>query len=105
MVGLGGHEGDNDHLGAIGRPRRRLGVPDCASLPTHLEATKAITERCLVRHPLGIQQALAGGVLEHTYWLPGVENPVECPTRVRVDMLPRLRLLESGDSTLAPRGP
>ena len=55
-----------------------------------------IAGKYLVRHFLSIRQALEEGYLENAYWFPGTENPADGLTKVRIDMVPRLRHLESG---------
>ena len=55
-----------------------------------------IVEKYLVRLSSGIQQALEEGDLENAFWFPGAENPADGLTQVRIDMVPPLRLLESG---------
>ena len=55
-----------------------------------------ISEESLVRHFLSIQQAWGEGDLENAHWLPGTGEPADGLTRVRSDMVPPLRLLESG---------
>ena len=72
------------------------GLEDCESLLTHLKTEKMIAEKCLVRRFLSIQQFLGEGDLENANWLPGTENPADSLTKVRSDMVPLLRLLESG---------
>ena len=72
------------------------GLEDCGSLFTSLETKNMIAETYLVRHRAIIQQALGEGDLENVYWLPGTGNPAGGLTKVRSDMFPFLRLLESG---------
>ena len=55
-----------------------------------------ITEKFLVRHFLAIQQAVESGELANVYWIPGLENPADSLTKVKSDMVPLLRLMESG---------
>ena len=45
---------------------------------------------------LSTQQAKEEGDLENAYWLPGTENDADGSTKVRSEMVPLLRLLESG---------
>ena len=45
---------------------------------------------------MSIRQALGKGDLENAYWLPLAENPADGFTKVRGDVVPLLRLLESG---------
>ena len=68
----------------------------CESPATRLKEKKMIAEKYLERHFLSIQQALGEGDLENAYWLPGTENPADSLTKVRGDVVPLLRLLESG---------
>ena len=63
---------------------------------THLKNRKMITEKCLVRHFLSIQQSLADGELESVYWIPGTANPADGLTTLRREMGPFLALLETG---------
>ena len=73
MVGLGGRE----------------------SMFTRLKTEKMIAEKQLARHLLGIQQSLEEGELGNAHWVLGTENPADGRTKVRSDMVPSLRLLES----------
>ena len=73
-----------------------VGLEDCESLFTRIKTKKMIPEKYLERHFLSIQQALGAGDLENAYWLPGTENPADGLTKVRSDVVPLLRLLESG---------
>ena len=49
-----------------------------------------------MRHFLGIQQTLENGDLDNVYWLLGLGNPAGGTTKIKSDMIPLLRLLESG---------
>ena len=71
-------------------------LEDCGSLFSHFKTKKMIAEKFLVRHFLSIQRALGNGDAEGECWLPGTENPADGLTKVRSDMVPLLRLLESG---------
>ena len=62
-----------------------------------------ITEKCLVRHFLGIKESLKYGDLENVHWLPGPENPEGGMTKDESDMIPTLRLLELGTPYPGPR--
>ena len=73
-----------------------VGLEDSESLFTHLKTDKTTTEKYLVRHFLGTQQALGQGDFENAYWQPGTEKPGDGLTKVLSDMVPLLRLLESG---------
>ena len=55
-----------------------------------------ITEKFLVRHFLSIQQALEEKELDNAYWAPGNKNPADGLTKLHSEILPLLRLLESG---------
>ena len=73
-----------------------LGFVDCESLFSHLKKQKMIAEKFLARHFLAIQQAAESGDLANVYWVPGLENPADSLTKVKSDMVPLLRLMESG---------
>ena len=73
-----------------------VGLEDCQSLRAHLKTRKMFTEKCLVRHFSSCQQSLEEVGLETAYWLPGTEYPADGLTQVRGDMVPLLRLFESG---------
>ena len=45
---------------------------------------------------LSSQQAAERGELDKVYWLPGTGDPVDGLTKVRSDMVPLLRIMESG---------
>ena len=49
---------------------------------------------------MAIQQSIELEELNNVYWLPGAENPADGLTKVKSDMVPLLRLMESG--TYAP---
>ena len=55
-----------------------------------------ITEKFPVRHFLSIQQAPEKKELDNVYRIPGKENPADGLTKLRIEVLPLLRLLESG---------
>ena len=73
-----------------------VGLEDCESLFTQLEPKKMADEKYLVRSFSRIKQALGQGELDGIYWLLGTEHPADGPTKVRSDMGPLLRILESG---------
>ena len=69
---------------------------DCESLTTHLKTEKMIAEEYAERHFLSTQQAFGEGEMDNVFRVPGTENPADGLTKVRSDMEPLLRLLESG---------
>ena len=73
-----------------------VGLVACESLFSHLEVEEAVAEKYLARLFSNIQEALGGCDFENAYWLPGAENSADGLTRVRSDMVPLLRLLDSG---------
>ena len=73
-----------------------VGLEDCGCLHTRLKTKKMVAEKYLVRHLFSIRQVLEGGGLENAYWLLGAENAADGLTKVRSDMVPLLRLPESG---------
>ena len=73
-----------------------MGLEDCESPFNRPKAKKMIAETYLVRHFLRTQHVLVGSELDNVYWAPGTENPADGLTKVRSDMEPLLRLLESG---------
>ena len=75
---------------------RVVGLEDCGSLFTLLETKKMIAEGYLVRHFLSIQHGVEAGDLGDEYQPPGTDSPADGLTRVRIDMVPLPRLLESG---------
>ena len=72
------------------------GLENCGSQFTHLNTRQMIAEKNPVRHFSSTQQALEEGDLENACWLPGTGNPAEGLTEVRSELVPLLRLLESG---------
>ena len=72
------------------------GLEDCESLFTHLKTRRMIAEKYLVRHFSSTQQFLGEGDLDDEYWLPATGNPADGLTKVRGDVAPPSRLLESG---------
>ena len=78
------------------------GLEDCESLPANLKTKKMVGEKYVVRHFLGTHQALEEGDLDNA----STEVPADGLTEVRGDMVPLLRLLESGcfsPGSLRPR--
>ena len=78
---------------------------DCESLFTRLKTRKTVTTEYLVRHVSSIQQLLGAGDLENAYWLPGAETATDGLTKVQSDVVPLLRLLESGRFCLGRHRP
>ena len=72
------------------------GLEDRESLPAHNKRGKLLAENFLARHFLAIQQAIEIQELDNVYWIPGRENPAAGLTKLRSEMLPLLRLMESG---------
>ena len=72
------------------------GLGDCGSLSTHLKTEKMVAEKYLVHHFLSILQALEEGELENTHWPPGAGYPADGLAKVRSNVIPLLRVLESG---------
>ena len=73
-----------------------MGPEDRESLFTHLQKKKMITEEFLVRHFLVIQQAIEIQELDIAYWIPGRANPADGLTEFHSEILPLVRLMESG---------
>ena len=71
-------------------------LEDCESVLTHLKKGETVTGRFLARHFTSIQQALEEKELNNVFWIPGKENPADGLTKMRSEILPLLRLLESG---------
>ena len=81
------------------------GFEDCGSLFTHLKKERVITGRFPVRRFLAVQQATELKDLDNVYWLSGLGNSADGLTMIKSDLVPLLRLLESGSlnpSTLRP---
>ena len=73
-----------------------IGLEDYENLFAHLITKKMIAKKYSARHFLSIRQALGAGELDNVNWAPGTENPADGLTKVRSDMAPPLRELESG---------
>ena len=73
-----------------------VGLEGCESLSTHSKKKKMIAEKFSARRFLAIQQATEIQRLDNAYWIPGRENPADGLTKLRSDLLPLLRLIESG---------
>ena len=73
-----------------------VGMEACESPPTPRKTKGIIEERNLVRPSLGIQQFFGKGDLDTVNGLPRLEIPADGMTKVKSDILPLLRLLESG---------
>ena len=67
------------------------GLEGSESLLIHLRTKKISTGR--------IQQTLELGEWGNIFRLPGMENPADASTKIRSDMAPLLRILESGRVT------
>ena len=80
----------------LGLPPGMAGPEDCGSLFTHLKSSKMVAEKFLVRHFLSTQQALGEKELDNAHWIPAKENPADDLTKLHSEILPLLRLLESG---------
>ena len=63
---------------------------------THLKTMKMIAEKYSARLSSSIQKALEEGELDNVNWAPGPQDPADDLTKVRCDVVPLLRLLESG---------
>ena len=72
-----------------------VGLEDCESLFTHLRTKKVAAEKFLARHFLAVRQAVALQELGNAYWIPGSGNPADALTKLKSDLVPLLRLLES----------
>ena len=71
------------------------GLEDCENLFTRRKKSEMITGKFLAMHFLSIQQALEQKDLDNVYRIPGKENPADGLTKLRCEILPLLRLLES----------
>ena len=72
------------------------GMADCESSPTHLKNKNKVAEKYLGRRFLSTQQIIEQAELENAYWPPVLENTADGTRTVASDMVPILRLLESG---------
>ena len=79
-----------------GRDPGLAGLGDCENLFTHLKTKEMIAEKYLARHFLRTQQALEAGEVDNAHRGRGTENPADGLSKVRGDMAPLSRLLESG---------
>ena len=68
----------------------------CESLFTNPKTERMIAGEYLVRRSMSTQQPLERRELNDAYWRPGAELPADGLTKVRGDMAPLLRILESG---------
>ena len=73
-----------------------VGFEDCESLFTHLKKKKVVSEKFLVRDFLAIQQAIEVKELDNVVWLPGLGNAADGLAKIKSDLVPLLRPLESG---------
>ena len=72
------------------------GLEDCEGPFSHRRKRKTITKKYLARHFMEVRQALDNGVLDNVCWLPGPENLAGALAKVECDMVPLLRMLQSG---------
>ena len=71
-------------------------MEDCESLSARLKTKKLITEKFLVRHFLAVQQAIEIQGLGNVCWIPGRGDPADGLTKLHSEIVPLLRLMESG---------
>ena len=79
-----------------GLRQEMIGSVDCGSLLAHLTTKKTLKENMPAGALLRTQQAMQQGELGEIFRPPGIENPADRLTKVRSDMAPPLRPLESG---------
>ena len=72
------------------------GLKDCESLFTDPETKRMVAEKYSFRHFLPVHQALGRGGLDNVHWPRGPENPADAPTKVKSDLAPLSRLLQTG---------
>ena len=72
---------------------------------THPKTMKMIAEKYSARLSSSIQKALEEGELDNVNWAPGPQDPADDLTKVRCEMAPLLRPLESGHSKPGPSRP
>ena len=68
----------------------------CESPLTHLRDKKTIAAEHLARNIWGLRRALAKNEPDHVSWLPGPGNPAGGLTEVTRDVVPLLRMFQSG---------
>ena len=73
-----------------------IGFEDRESLLAHLQSRKMIAEMYSGRHFLSIQQAPEQGDLANSHLLPATENPADGLPTEQSEMVPLLRISESG---------
>ena len=73
-----------------------MGLEDSEGLFTHLKKNKLITEKFSARHFLAMQQAIDIQGLRNVYWIPAREDPADGLTKLRREVPPLLRLMETG---------
>ena len=82
-----------------------VGLEDCESLFTDIKKKQVVAETFLVRHFLAIQRTIEMDELYNAYWIPGFGSPPGGLTKLKSDLVPPLRLIESGSyspGTLRP---
>ena len=72
------------------------GFEDSESLFTQLRNAKLVAGKFPVRRFLALQQAIELNELDNAYWIPGLGNPADGFTKLKSDLAPLFRLLESG---------
>ena len=75
---------------------RFVGFCGLRESPPTSQKEKMVAGKFLARHFLAIQQAVESGGLANVYWLPGLENPADSLAKIKSDMVPLLRMMESG---------
>ena len=73
-----------------------VGFEDCESPFARLRNNEVGAERFLVRRFCATQQPFELKELDNAYWIPGFENPADGLTKLKGDLAPLSRLLESG---------
>ena len=72
-----------------------LRMEDCESLVAHRRGKATVTEKCLVRHPLGLQQVPDDGDLGNAFLSPGAGHPAGRLADVKRDLVHFLRMSQS----------
>ena len=85
-----------DHAAPVDLAPGVMGMEDCASLVARLRNKKAVTEKYSLLHFAGTQQPPDSHGPDSVYWYPGTGSPAGAPSKVKSDMAPLLRMLQSG---------
>ena len=73
-----------------------VGSEDCERPCTHLRKNRLIAEKFPARRLQAIRQATELKEFDNVHWIPRLGNPADGLPKLKSDVVPLLRLIESG---------